>query len=189
MCHFPPEDFGDIPLRISAAVAVDRVKILLDHHCDLEHDGVIKLAQIKAGELLDLLQPVHKRVAVNIQLAARFRDVEVILEEFVYRFKRVLVKSFKRIFLEHLVEEHFAERGGQLIYYTADAEIFIADDRLFRIEYSADIDRDLGFLIAVGKLAQVARGRSDADDAFYLKLVAQNGLDAFGNGFHLGALL
>ena len=126
---------------------------------------------------------------MNVQLAARFRDVEVILEEFVYRFKRVLVKSFKRIFLEDLIEEHFAERCGQLIYYTADTEIFIAYDRLFRVEDSADIDRDLGFLIAVGKLAQVTRGRSDADDAFYLKLVAQNGLDALGNGFHLGAVI
>ena len=126
---------------------------------------------------------------MNIQLAARFRDVEVILEEFVYRLQRILVKSFKRIFLEHLVEEHLAERGGQLIYYTADAEIFIANDRLFRIENSADVDRDLGFLITVGKLAQVTRGRSDADYAFDLKLVAQNGLNALGNGFHLGAVV
>ena len=35
----------------------------------------------------------------------------------------------------------------------------------------------------------MTRGRSDADDAFYLKLVAQNGLDAFGNGLHLGAVI
>ena len=35
---------------------IQRIKIHLYHHGHLEHNGVVKLAQVKAGDLLDLLQ-------------------------------------------------------------------------------------------------------------------------------------
>ena len=52
------------------------IEILLDHHGDLEHDGVVEFAQIQSGELFDLLQTVDQRVAVDVQLAACLRDVD-----------------------------------------------------------------------------------------------------------------
>ena len=56
-------------------------KVLFDHQRYLKDDGVIEVAQIQAGQLADLLQAVDQRVAVYEQAAARFGNVQVVLEE------------------------------------------------------------------------------------------------------------
>ena len=60
-----------------------RNKILLDHERDLEDDRVVKLTQVKAGELLDLLKTVHQRISVDEELAGGLGDVQVVLKELV----------------------------------------------------------------------------------------------------------
>ena len=40
-------------------------QILANHQRDPEHNGVVKLPQVKARQLADLLQPVHQGVAVD----------------------------------------------------------------------------------------------------------------------------
>ena len=42
---------------------------------------MLKLTQVKPGQLADLFQTVNKRVSVNKQLAGRFGNVEVVFEE------------------------------------------------------------------------------------------------------------
>ena len=81
------------------------------------------------------------------QLARRFREDQVILEELVDREERLLVERIDRVLLENLLQEHFAQRRRQLIDQAADAEIFIADDIFFRIKDLADLDGHLRFLI------------------------------------------
>ena len=56
-------------------------EVLFDHQRYLKDDGVIEVAQIQAGQLADLLQAVDQRVAVYEQAAARFGNVQVVLEE------------------------------------------------------------------------------------------------------------
>ena len=56
-------------------------QIFLDHQRHLKDDGIIEVAQVKAGQLADLLKAVDQRVAVNEQTAARLGDVQVVLKE------------------------------------------------------------------------------------------------------------
>ena len=58
-------------------------QILSDHQSHLEDDGMVKLPQIKAGELLDLFQTVDQGVAVDEQLPGGFGNVQIVLEELV----------------------------------------------------------------------------------------------------------
>lgn len=44
-------------------------QILAYHQGNLKDDGMIELTQIETGELLDLLQTINQRIAVNKQLA------------------------------------------------------------------------------------------------------------------------
>lgn len=46
-----------------------RRKILFNHQSDLEDDCVVELAQIQAGELLDLFKSVNQGVTVNEELS------------------------------------------------------------------------------------------------------------------------
>ena len=54
-------------------------QILLDHEGDLEDDGIVELAQVETRELLDLLQTVDQRIAVDEQLAGGLGDIQAVL--------------------------------------------------------------------------------------------------------------
>ena len=58
-------------------------EILLHHEGYLEGDGIVKLTEVEAGELLDLLETIHQRIAVDEQLAGGFGHVQVVLKELV----------------------------------------------------------------------------------------------------------
>ena len=122
------------------------------------------------------------------QLARRFREDQVILEEFVDREERLLVERIDRVLLENLLQEHLAQRRRQLIDQAADAEIFIADDILFRIKDLADLDGHLRFLIGLGKVAQVRGHGADADDHRAFAVHAQRFFDQCGGLFKVAHL-
>lgn len=46
-----------------------RGKILFDHEGDFKDDCVVELSKVKAGELLDFLESVHKGVSVYKELS------------------------------------------------------------------------------------------------------------------------
>ena len=50
-------------------------QILAHHQRHLKDDGMVKLAQVQAGKLLDLLQTVHQGVTVDKQLTGGFRNI------------------------------------------------------------------------------------------------------------------
>ena len=58
-----------IPLRIPFCIVY------------LENDSVVKVAQIQAGQLANLLQTVDQRVAMDEQPAARLGDIQVVFKE------------------------------------------------------------------------------------------------------------
>ena len=151
---------------------------------------MVKLAQVQAGDLLYLLKPVHQGIAVDVQLAACLRYVQVVLKELVYSLQRVRVQGLDGVLLEDLGEEHLAESGGQLVYDAADAEILVVDDGLLSVKHLADLDGDLGFLVAVGQLAQVVSRGAYADDGLDQQLALDGVLDVLGHGDDvLGPLL
>ena len=176
-------------MRGSDESVLARDKIFLDHEGDLEDDRVVKLAQVKAGELLDLLKPVHQRVSVDEQLAGRFGDVQIVLKELVDREQRLLIERVDGVLLEHLGQEDLAERRRELIDQAADAEIFIVDDRFFRLKDLTDLNGDLRFLIGVGQLTQVARNGGDADDGLDKQLGPERLLDGLRRLQQLGLFL
>ena len=168
-------------LRLDAAAG----QVLLDHQGDLEGDGVVELAEVKAGELLDLFQPVDQRVAVDEQLARRLGHVQVILEELVDGEQCLLIQRVDGVLFEHLLQEHLAQGGGQLIDQAADAQILVVDDVALGVEHLAHLDGDLGFLVALGQITQMERQRADAHEHAALAVLAEGDLDAGGHGLHI----
>ena len=84
-------------------------EVLFDHQRYLKDDGVIEVAQIQAGQLADLLQAVDQRVAVYEQAAARFGNVQVVLEEALDGEQRLSVERVDALLLEDLAQEGLAQ--------------------------------------------------------------------------------
>ena len=122
------------------------------------------------------------------QLARRFREDKVVLEELVDRKERLLVERVDGVLLEDLLQEHLAQRRRQLVDEAADAEILVADDVLLRVEDLADLDGHLRFLVGLGKVAQMRRHRADAHDHGALAVHAQRLLDKRGGLFKVAHL-
>ena len=65
---------------------------------DAEGDRIRKFAQVQARDPLDLVEAVHQRVAVHIQVARSFADVEGIFQKFFGGVDHVLVfEKFARV--------------------------------------------------------------------------------------------
>ena len=71
---------------------------------------MIELAQVETGQLFDLLETVDQRVAVYEQLARGLGNVQIVFEELLDGEQGLLVERVDRTLLEHLAEEHFAQR-------------------------------------------------------------------------------
>ena len=116
-----------------------RIEIFFHHQCHLKGDGMLKLSQIQAGQLADLLQTVDQGISVHKQLAGGLGNIEVVLKEALNGHQRLAVKRLEASLLENFLQEHLAKRGRQLIDQTADAEVLIADDVLFGLKHLADL--------------------------------------------------
>ena len=95
--------------------------------------------------------------------------------------QRLLVQGVDGVLLEDFLQEHLAQRGGQLIDQPADAQVLVVDDVLLRIEDLAHLDGDLGLLIALGQVPQVGGHRADAHHHRGLTAGAQCLLDGGGD--------
>ena len=58
-----------------------RPHMVRHHHRDLKGQRIIEHPDIKPRSLLDLFQPVHQRIAVNVKLPCRLRYIQVIIKE------------------------------------------------------------------------------------------------------------
>ena len=115
------------------------IEVLSDHECYLEGDCVLKLTQIKAGQLSDLFQSVYQGVSMYEQLSGGLGYVEVVFKEALNGHQRLAVECFQTAFLEYFLQEHLTKRGGQLIDQTANTQILIADNVLFGLKYLTDL--------------------------------------------------
>ena len=87
------------PMEIYKSAGFPGCQILTDHQCHTEHDGMIELAKIQAGELADLFQTVNQGVTVDKQLSGSLRDVQIVLEELVDGEQRLLIRESMEFFL------------------------------------------------------------------------------------------
>ena len=90
--------------------------------------------------------------------------------------------------LEHFLQEHLADGGGQLVNQAGDAQVVVADDLLFGVEHLADLHGDLGFLEAGGQILHVGDGGADAHHSLDVVLARQGVHNAGGQLFHIGAV-
>ena len=70
---------------------------------------MVKLTQIQAGQLLDLLQTVNQRVAVDKQLAGSFRHIQIILKELIDGKQGLLIQRINGILLENFSQIDLAQ--------------------------------------------------------------------------------
>jgi hypothetical protein len=77
--------------------------------------------------------------------------------------ERLLIERIYGALLENFLEEHLAQRRGQLIDEPRDAEIVVADDVLLGVENLADLEGDLRLLEGFGEVLDAAYDRADAD--------------------------
>ena len=160
-------------------------EILLDHEGYLEYDSMVKLAQVKTCELLDLFKAVNKGVSVNKQLAAGFGNVEVILKELLNGEECFLIEILDGALLEYLAQEHLAEGGGKLIDKTGDAEILIADDGLLGVKYLAYFKSYLSLLEGTCKILDAGNGCAYTDDAVGIELAGERVHNGAGQLFKI----
>ena len=109
-------------------------QVLANHQRNLKYDGVVKLTQIQAGELLDLLQTIDQRVAVDEQLPGSFGNIQIVLEELVDGEQGLLIQRIDGVFLENFRQIDVAQGGGQLIDQPANAQILVVDDAALGVE-------------------------------------------------------
>ena len=74
------------------------------------------------------------------QLSGGLGNVQVIFEETLNGEQRLVVEGLNGAALENFLQEHFAKRGRQLINQAGNAEVVIADNGLFGVEYLADLN-------------------------------------------------
>ena len=86
------------------------------------------------------------------QLPSGLGDVQVVLKELVDGEQRLLIQRIDGVLLEHLLQKHLAQGGGQLIDQAADAQILVVDDIALGVEHLAHLDGDLGLLIGLGQI-------------------------------------
>ena len=72
---------------------------------------MVKLAQIQAGELLDLLQTVDQGISVDEQLPGSLGNVQVVLKELIDGKQSLLIQAVDGILLEHFAQEDLAQCG------------------------------------------------------------------------------
>ena len=98
-------------------------QILTDHQRHLENDGMVKLTQVKAGQLLDLFQTVNQSIAVDKQLPGGFGNIQIVLKKLIDGEKCLLIQRIDGVLLEDFTEENLAQSGGQLVDQPADTQI------------------------------------------------------------------
>ncbi len=154
-------------------------QVPLYHESYLKGDGMVEFPQVQPGQLANLFQPIHQGVSVHEQLPGGFGHVQVVLEEALNGHEGFSVQRVQAAILEDLLQEHFAQGGRQLINQTADAQVFVADDILFRIEYLADLQGHLCFLIGAGQVLDVVHDGTDTDGYLGVELGVQGIGDTF----------
>ena len=125
---------------------------------------------------------------MNEQLAGGFRNVQVVFKEFLDGEQRLVVEAVDRALLKDLLEEHLAQGGRQLVDQASDAEVVVADNRLFGVEHLADLQRNLGFLEGLGQLLDAGNDGADADDDAGVELAAQRVHNRAGQLFDILAV-
>ena len=121
------------------------------------------------------------------QLAGRFRHVQVVLKELVDGKQGFLIQCVDGVLLEHLLQKHLAQRGGQLVDQAADAQVLIVDDIALGVEHLPYFDGDLGLLVGLGQFPQVLGHGADTDEHTALAVDPQSLLDPLGHLFQFSA--
>ena len=151
------------------------------HQSHFEHNRMVELTQIQAGQLLDLLQTVHQGVTVHEQLTGGLRHIQIVLKELVDGEQSLLIQRVDGILLEHLRQEDVTQGGGQLVDQAANTQVLVVHDALFGIEHLTHFDSGLGFLVSIRKLAQMLSHSTDTNDGLDEQLAAEGILHVRGH--------
>ena len=154
-------------------------EVFLNHQGHLKHNGVLKLPQVQAGDLLDLLQAVDQGVAVDKQLPGSLGNVQVILKEPLDGEQGFLVQGLDGTALKDFLQEHIAQGGGQLINQTGNSQVVIADDGTLGVKYLTHFQGHLGLLKGTGQILNARHHGADTHHAV--------GVELAGKGVHNGA--
>ena len=84
------------------------------------------------------------------ELPSRLGYVQVVLKELVDGEQGLLVQGVDGVLLKHLLKEHLAQGGGQLVDQPADTQILVIDDALLRVEHPAHVDGNPRLLVGPG---------------------------------------
>ena len=96
--------------------------VLHNHKRNLECDRIFKNSKIESRALLQLIQPIDKGISVYIKLSRGILDMQIILKDFIDRFKCLFIKVIRRFVAKNLFDEHFAQWDRKLVNQTADTQ-------------------------------------------------------------------
>ena len=92
-----------------------RLGVLAQQHHHFEGHRVVERAQIQADGPLHLFQTVYQRIAVDIELTRRFRQVQAVFKERFDGVEHLVVKQLGRLAVENLAAVTGAGISGQVV--------------------------------------------------------------------------
>ena len=127
-----------------------RLGVLAQQHHHFERHRVVERAQIQPNGPLHLLQPVDKRVAVDVELARSLGKVEAFFYELLDGVEHLVVEQLGRLAVEDLAAVAGADVGGQVVQKALQQQAVVEEDGGGGVVDAADVDGVARLLKALG---------------------------------------
>ena len=107
---------------------------------------------------------------MHVKLSCRFRDIQIVLKEFLDRCRRLLVEHIRNFIPKYLMNKHLAQRHRELIDQSANTQITVCDRLFFHVEDFSHLKRHLCLLVGFRNILQVVHTVAVADPDAYHRL-------------------
>ena len=123
------------------------------HPGNAESEGILEIADIKAGHFLHPLQPVHQCVAVEVELSGCLGNIQAVFEKAVDGGQKLIVKN-RELLAENVPGKGFAQGEGELTDQLSESKGLVGDDLTFREKELSCFHGEGSFMVNPGKLRQ-----------------------------------
>ena len=121
----------------------DSLHIQQDHGTDPVDHGLLKIADVQAGFILNLFQAVEKSITVDMQLSGCLSDIHIIVKKCIGSVLYISVKS-GRLLCQKPVPDLVTDKSpagliGCIVEYASDSQLIMSIDNPIRVENAADL--------------------------------------------------
>ena len=171
-----------IPLII---VIIQILHVVDYHQRNFKGQCIIKDTNVQTTALLQLFNTVYQCISMYKQLSGSLGNIQIVFKEPLDGKQCFMIQGFDATPLEHLVQECFAQSGGQMINQTSNAQIVVAYNDSVRVKYLAHFQRHLGFLKGTSQILYAHDHGTDAHIHTSVELAAEGIRNGTGELFQI----